>query len=350
MGRVVVIGAGICGLLAGARLQAAGWQPIILESLAQPGGRLRTERLGAAAFDSGAQFFSVRDPAFAALVADWRAAGLAEHWCSGFAIADARFPHQAPIAAEDGFPRMRIAGGMDRLAAHLAAGLEVRLGAQAERLDAGAGRVVVHVRAPGGALALTADAAILTPPVPIALALIAAGSQERPLDAALHAALAQLAYAPCLCVTLDYPQASGPAIPGPGAVRLADGPLSWISSQRAKGLRSQGEGIVIHAQAAWSAAHERDGDADLIAAITALAAPLLAGWSGGDWTAPRSACLTRWRHSLATTTMAEPCLAADLGAPVILAGDAFGAQPRVEGAALSGLAAASALSGWVPPH
>ncbi len=345
MGRVVIVGAGICGLLAGARLQAAGWQPIILESGDRAGGRLRTERRGAAAFDSGAQFFSVRAPAFAALVEGWRAAGVAEHWCSGFAAADARLPLHAPIAVEDGFPRYCIAGGMDRLAGQLAAGLEVRLGAQAERLDAGSGRVVVHVRSPEGTSALAADAAILTPPVPIALALIAAGSQQRALPPALRARLAGVAYAPCLCVTLDYPHALGPAIPGPGAVRLAQGPISWISSQRAKGLRAQGEGIVVHAQAAWSAAHAEVGDAALIATITALTAALLAGWSGGEWSRPQAARLTRWHHSLATATLPEPCLITDLGAPVVLAGDAFGAQPRVEGAALSGLAAASAIIG-----
>jgi renalase len=345
MRRVVIVGAGICGLLAGARLQAAGWQPLILEGQPRPGGRLRTERHGGAAFDSGAQFFSVRAPAFAALVEGWRAAGLAEQWCSGFATVDAHHPLHAPVAVEDGFPRYRIAGGMERLAGHLAAGLEVRLGQQVERLDAGDGRVVVHVQASSGAVSIEADAAILTPPLPIALALIAAGSQQHVLAPGVHARLAGVTYAPCLCVTLDFPQAPGPAIPAPGAVRLADGPLSWISSQRAKGLRRSGEGIVIHAQAQWSAAHQGESDGSLIATISALAAPLLAGWSGGDWSSPLESCLTRWRHSLATTTLPEPCLATDLGAPVILAGDAFGAQPRVEGAALSGLAAATALIG-----
>jgi renalase len=350
MGRVVIVGAGICGLLAGARLQAAGWQVTILEQQEQPGGRLRSERRGDAVFDTGAQFFSVRAPAFAALVEGWRSAGLAEHWCSGFAAPAAGTQLQLPIAVEDGFPRYRIAGGMERLAAHLAAGLEVRIGQQVERLDAGGGRVMVHVRAPSGADIVEADAAILTPPVPIALTLIAAGSQQRALAPAVRARLAGVTYAPCLCVTLDFPQAPGPAIPAPGAVRLVDGPLSWISSQRAKGLRTRGEGIVVHAEAHWSRTHAGERDAALIAAISALSAPLLAAWSGGDWSSPFAANLTRWRHSLATATLPEPCLVADLGAPVILAGDAFGAQPRVEGAALSGLAAASALTDRVAPR
>jgi predicted NAD/FAD-dependent oxidoreductase len=350
MGRVVIVGAGICGLLAGARLQASGWQVTILEQQPRPGGRLRSERRGAAAFDSGAQFFSVRAPAFAALVEQWRVAGLAEQWCSGFAASDARFPQQAPIAVEDGFPRYRIAGGMDRLALHLAAGLDVRCGSEVEQLDAAAGRLALQVRAPSGPATVHADAAILTPPVPLALALIAAGSQQRALDPAVLARLASVAYAPCLCLTLDYPGAAGPAIPAPGAVRLADGPLSWISSQRAKGLRSVGEGIVIHAAAPWSAAHMHEGDAALTATMLSLAAPLLAGWSGGDWSSPLAATVTRWQHSLATATLAEPSLAVDLGAAVIFAGDAFGAQPRVEGAALSGLAAAAALCAGTFPR
>ncbi len=345
MPRVVIVGAGICGLVAAGALRAAGWQPLILEQQERVGGRLRTERRGDAACDSGAQFFSVRAPAFATLVAAWRAAGLAEHWCNGFATAAVHDPRAAPVAVEDGFPRYRIAGGMERLAQHLARGLEVQCQRVATRLDTGARALALRVRSPAGETTLSADAAILTPPVPLALALIAAGCHKRALAPALQARLATVRYAPCLCLTLDFPKATSLAIPAPGAVRLSAGPLSWLASQRAKGLRASGDGVVVHAEAEWSAAHAHQTDEQLIAALTALAAPLLTGWSGGDWSSPAAATLTRWQHSLATATIDEPFLDAGLAAPVLLAGDAFGGRPRVEGAVLSGLAAAAALIG-----
>jgi hypothetical protein len=54
--------------------------------------------------------------------------------------------------------------------------------------------------------------------------------------------------------------------------------------------------------------------------------------------------LKRWRFATPQAIWPEPCWSAlDAAAPLVLAGDAF-AGPKVEGAALSGLAAAAALT------
>jgi predicted NAD/FAD-dependent oxidoreductase len=50
----------------------------------------------------------------------------------------------------------------------------------------------------------------------------------------------------------------------------------------------------------------------------------------------------RWRYSQPRTPHAEACLLVESPAPLVFAGDAFG-QPRLEGAFLSGLAAARSL-------
>ena len=58
--RVVIVGAGLAGLMAGRTLAAAGHELVLVDKGRSPGGRLATRRIGAAALDHGAQFFTVR--------------------------------------------------------------------------------------------------------------------------------------------------------------------------------------------------------------------------------------------------------------------------------------------------
>ena len=69
--RTTIIGAGVSGLVAGRRLVDAGATVIIVDKGRSVGGRLATRRIGGATFDHGAQFFTVRTPAFQAQVDDW---------------------------------------------------------------------------------------------------------------------------------------------------------------------------------------------------------------------------------------------------------------------------------------
>jgi predicted NAD/FAD-dependent oxidoreductase len=75
--RVVIVGAGICGLVAGRRLADAGAEVVLVDKGRSVGGRLATRRIGDATVDHGAQFFTVRTPAFQRQVDDWVERGLA---------------------------------------------------------------------------------------------------------------------------------------------------------------------------------------------------------------------------------------------------------------------------------
>ncbi|MBA3938528.1 MAG: NAD(P)-binding protein, partial [Planctomycetes bacterium] len=120
MPTAIVLGAGISGLLAARSLRAAGWTVTVLDQGRGVGGRLATRRIAGQAFDHGGQFLSVREPRFAALVAEWERAGAVAQWGRGFLGDDGH-------VAADGFPRYRAPGGMTQLAKHLADGLTVEL-------------------------------------------------------------------------------------------------------------------------------------------------------------------------------------------------------------------------------
>ena len=79
----IIVGAGLSGLIAGSRLQAAGASVILVERELTVGGRLLSIRQAneegpSARWDSGAQFFTVREPEFEALVSSWQHQGIVE--------------------------------------------------------------------------------------------------------------------------------------------------------------------------------------------------------------------------------------------------------------------------------
>src|ERR687885_2141703 len=87
---VVVVGAGIAGTACARALRGAGIRVRVLDRGRRVGGRmaLRRERTGDVehVVDIGASYFTVSDPAFGAVVADWRSRGLAREWTDTFRV------------------------------------------------------------------------------------------------------------------------------------------------------------------------------------------------------------------------------------------------------------------------
>ena len=317
--QVVVVGAGLAGLVAARRLMAAGHTVTVLDKGRSVGGRLATRRIGEARVDHGAQFFTVRSEVFAEVVHDWRAAGLVHEW------------HRGLGDRPDGHPRYTCPLGMNALAKHLAAGVDVRVGVLAFTVrPAAPGARHAWVVVDDTAHEYPADAVVLTCPVPQSLSL-AIGAVDVPTD------LQGLDYDRTLCLlaVLDRP----PVLPAPGAVQDGDPVFSFLADNARKGV-SPLPALTAHAGPAWSlAAWDRPADevhAELLAEATER-------WLGDAVVVTSQ--LKRWRFATPQRTWPEPALLTTgaSGAPVVFAGDAF-AGPRVEGAARSGAAAADLLT------
>ena len=306
--RCAIIGAGIAGIAAARKLQELDWQPVLFDKGKRPGGRLATRRLSSpegdeATLDSGAQFITVRDAGFAAQLREWQKSGLVREW------------HQGLVPSEE-HPRFCGVTGMNDVARAWAAGLTIHTGVQVEKLEA-VGR---GWRVQGEDF----DAAILTAPVPQSLQLI--GKAEHPV-------LSRIAYDRCLAV-LAIP-VKPVTILGPASWRAFDeGPLSFVADNRRKGI-STAPAVTIHASGAYSLEHWDDADATrhllLEAGVTAHAT-----------------YFHRWKYSKAKVLHPDRCYREPTGPPLVFAGDAFTEPrvgPRVEGAVLSGWAAAHAITG-----
>jgi renalase len=312
----LVVGAGISGLLLGRRLHDAGRTVVLLDKGRSCGGRMSTRRDGEARFDHGAQFFTTRDPRFAAWGQHWQAYGVSREWY-----------RQAPGETEEAAtPRFIGGSGISAIPKALAEGLDVRVSAQVEHAERSGDHWAVRLTS---GETLTCTVLILTAPLPQSLSLAAS------LDtAAWRQSLPELSairYARGLAVMLHLDRPS--ALPGPGAMKLDHPDLAWIGDNQKKGI-SATPAITLHASPAYAEAHWESPDAVRAPPLIAAALPHL------NAEVLEYRC-HRWGFAFPLQIFPRPFFF-DPEANLLLAGDAFGG-PRVEGAALSALAAADHL-------
>jgi predicted NAD/FAD-dependent oxidoreductase len=214
---------------------------------------------------------------------------------------------------------------MSALAKHLAEGLDVRCNSLVFAVRPGEGRWDVGL---DDGTSVTADALIVTCPLPQSYAILVSAGIELPAE------LRQTEYdrTISLLAALDGPA----AVPPPGGRQNPDDVFSFVADNVARGT-SDTPALTLHANPAWSDANWDRDAASLTAELLGHAEP----WIGGAGILESS--LKKWRFATPRVIWPEACWRTDSGpAPVLLAGDAF-AGPRVEGAALSGLAAAASL-------
>lgn len=288
------------------------------------GGRLGTRRLGDAMFDLGAQYFTARDPAFVSMVETWAAAGRIRAWSTGFCSEDGIFH-------DNGETRWIGVEGMTTVARELAEGLTVHLDAEltaVEWSDQEGWLLRFREREEARARIL-----VMTAPVPQSLELLAAGGVS--LEAPVSEALARIEYDPCLSALVRL---TGPSrVPEPGGLWLSGEPVAWIGDNTQKGISEGrlGASLTVHAGPRFSVEHW-DADPEETGARMAAA---VAEWLGAEVAGIR---IHRWRYAKPREVFPERCLATGIPGALVFAGDAFGG-PRVEGAALSGLAAAESV-------
>ena len=291
------------------------------------GGRLATRRIGETGLaDHGAQFFTVRTSTLQSYVDRWRAQDLVYVWGTGWSDGSVK------RTISDGHPRYAVRGGMNKLAKHLARGIDISV----DRLVAS-----LRTTAEGwaledsGGLTYESRGLILTPPMPETLELLTASGVH--LSSEDFAELRRIRFGPCLC---GIHAVNGDVdLPEPGAMQNFQSEVYWVADNQAKGI-SETTIITSHANAKFSRQNWDASEADIIRALESAVQPYLKPGARIVQTQ-----LKKWRYSVPLTTYPqETLLAADLP-PLAFAGDAFGGRGRVEGAFTSGLAAGEAMAG-----
>lgn len=310
-----VIGAGLAGIACARRLADAGWQLRVFECQRGPGGRIATRRYEAAAFDHGAQYFSVREPSFRAVIERARLAGVAELWRP-------RFPGGDQERGElwVGSP------GMNALPRFLSEGLDIEYGARITRLERSrSGWMLIDDRGAGHS---DFGFVVLALPAPEAAAL-----------AASHTPLAERAravpMAPCWATMVAFAQSLGDV---PDAGFTDDAVLPWYARNGSKPGREAPDAWVLHASAEYS---RREFDAPP-ARVQKILLTRLSGQLGRTLPGILLSDTHLWRHARVEAPLGEPFLL-DRSASIGFCGD-WCLDARAEAAYLSGSAIGMEIS------
>lgn len=314
---VLIIGAGISGLLCATELRKADKSVRILDKGRGLGGRMATRRMAGGRLDHGAQYFTVRDSRLQAYADDWLAAGIIKEW----------FRNLPEDSDTDGHPRYCGTTGMTDVPKHLAKELDVCNSQQVIELSRDAGRWIACTASGDSFLS---KHLVITSPLPQTINLLDATglSYAKGVSDSLRA----VRYERGLATLAILDGASG--LPKPGGIKIHERPLTWIADNQQKGISPDVSAITIHAdadfaEAHWDSPNEVRGPLMLDAAASYFSANIL-----------EYDC-HRWGFTTPINPWFDPYFQ-NVDLQLTLAGDSFGGA-RVEGAALSGIEAAEAV-------
>jgi len=329
---VVVIGAGMAGLICAQKLQHQGINVTVLEKSAGVGGRMATRRLQGNWADHGAQYLSAHGEAFERFIHKLQNLGIVTEWTNNIhqlTPEGLQPPDPAMI-----YPRYTCPQGMTAIAKYLAQDLEQVL------LDTR----IIAVEVQGQQWLLTtetqnqfvADAIVSTLPAPQFLALF----QDLPAPEFVKA-IQSVKFNPNITIMAGY-AVSPELLPSWQAVRcMDDSILSWVSFDSTKHPHQAAQPVfVLQSTAEFARQSLEEGD------LQKVGTPMLqrAGEFLDPWLRdPEWWQVHRWRYALVDEILGVDCLVTTVPLPLVCAGD-WCAGKNVEGAYTSGLAAATSMS------
>lgn len=344
---VIVVGAGVAGLVCARQLLRAGLQVLVLEKSAGLGGRMATRRVEHAGqmvpVDHGAQYLTADSDGLNRWVKELLSLGLLTEWTRSLHLLSS--DGLRPEDPNDQKPRYICPQGMSALAKYMATPLQVLR--QTRVVSLKPLQKTWQVSADNGSV-YQAASLVVAIPAPQMLPLL---QEVIPPTNNLLPLLGSAEYLSCIAVLAGY----GEEMPLPewkGIKCLGDPLLAWIGLDSSKRSSSIPPVVVVHGGAEWSSLYGDATPSELEQAGRELLAHL------GKRVQPELATpvwmqVHRWRYSLPVEPLGlvslgtrVPCSSDAKGLPLVCAGD-WCAGGRIEGAWLSGQDAAQKLLGML---
>jgi len=321
--RVAIIGAGLAGLAAARSLQNNGINVTLFDKSRGPGGRMATRRVEDMAFDHGAQYFTVRDDRFQRQVHSWLQEGIAQEWQGSIGTVKDGTIQKKNVSTTRyvGVPRM------SAITRSMSASLDIKF--KTRIIDSHFDGHQWEITDENQMIYSNYDALIITTPPDQALPFL----DRSPI---LKKEVASINMQPCWAVMASFSSPLPISIDG---LFVEDSPLSWICRNNSKPERPRSESWVLHGSPEWSSNHlEKNADEILPLLLAAFFDA-----AGIETTKPDFAKAHRWRYALAENPSTQEHFW-DESNRLAVCGDWCNGS-RIEGAYLSGVAAAGRIAG-----
>jgi hypothetical protein len=334
---VVIIGAGMAGLVCAQQLSQAGYSVLVVEKSRGFGGRVATRRINNTCADHGACYLKPKGKFMAQFIERLVERNVVQVW-------DGTFMEKVQNIVSSMQPRYISSTGMSSIAKFLAQGLDVTLEKRVigVHLDAdNQWRLVLESHQ-----SITAKAVVIAIPAPQALALL------EPLEGSIlnHTFINKLRsveFFPSISVMAGYPVASIPLPQWKAITFDNDNILGWVGFDSTKRPNPLQPVFVFQSSADFATSNLETQDLQPVAQQMLHAAARSIGF---DWLAhPHWLQVHRWRYAFPSTPLQETFLAAQTSQPLVCCGDWCGGN-SINGAINSGLNAASALNSQLRPN
>ncbi len=332
---VIVVGAGIAGLICAQRLQRSGYRVVVIDKSRGLGGRLATRRAEvnnqSIRFNHGVQYITAETDGFHRFLRNLSNQSVLQEWARALHCLDATGLYLEPVDAQK--VRYVAEPGISAIAKHIAQDLECVLDSRITQLQHSENgwRVQAEAGQPW-----TAPALVLALPAPQIVPLM---STVLPDEHSLLQLVQSVEYAPSLAVMAAYTQPVAPE--WKGIKWLADPQIAWLAAhQGSESLTT----VVLHTTADFAQAHlDEQPELSVGEALLRRAAEALEPWLAE----PVFVQLHRWRYAFPIEAVGSSSVSTTLGASLLACAGDWCAGNRVESAYLSGEATAQKVQRWL---
>ncbi len=337
---VVVIGAGLSGLLCARRLQDAGYQVIVLEKSRGLGGRVATRRINHSPVNHGLPFIEPQGECSRNLICQLEQQSCLNIWSGTASMMDA-YGTIRPMAVST---RYESQTGLTAVAKFLGKGLEIY---QQHRVQAIApsSQALWQLHLDGSTDCYYAQAVVIAIPSPQALTLLQPLAVQG-FPASTLSQIEQAQFSPCLAVIASESVSNGNrstgnpssswdllTLPYHPDLRLINRVKSWASN-------ADRPIWMIHSSPDFALRHLDLPDLNQVGQLLVQQAQTIIAHQASEFRILHS---HRWRYAICCRPISDRCLWSALPHPLVICGDWCGGQ-TLENALQSGWAASTRVN------